>query len=188
PAFIARIGAIHSVLKLLRITVGLFLLSVPFAFLFYMLVSGGLIRPQFVEGTTLWEYVKAVVVPSLTAAENILTIRPIVNGWNLMLAGLAGAAFVVRHLFMIPFEQAEHWAKTKMLKSRQVRGSVGMGGAGNEQAVQNRLALLREYSDAQSKLYAGKQHLAFFSVDIVGSTQMKKGEDKLVVEHAFVEY
>ena len=188
PAFLARVGAIYRVLKLVRIVIGLFLLSVPFAFLFYMMVSGGLIRPQFVEGTTAWEYIKMIVVPSLTAAENILTVRPIVNGWNLMLAGLAGVAFVLRHIVMIPFEQAEHWAKTKMLKSRQARGGSAMREAGTEQAVQNRLALLREYSEAQNKLYAGKQHLAFFSVDVVGSTQMKKGEDKLVVEHAFVEY
>ncbi len=188
PAFLAQIGIIYRILKGVRMAIGLFLLSIPFAFLFYMMVSGGLIRPQFVEGTQVWEYIKMIVVPSLTAAENILTIRPIVNGWNLMLAGLAGVAFVLRHIIMIPFEQAEHWAKTKMLKSRQARGGSAIREAGGEAAVQNRLALLREYSDAQNKLFAGKQHLAFFSVDVVGSTQMKKGEDKLVVEHAFVEY
>jgi serine/threonine protein kinase/class 3 adenylate cyclase len=189
PLFLARIGSIYRVLKMLRVVLGLFLLSVPFAFLFYMLVSAGLIRPQFVNNTTFWDYIQMLVVPVLAKAEEILTIRPIVNGWNLMLAGLAGVAFVLRHIVMIPFEQAEHWAKTKMLKSRQVRGSAGFASsAAPEQAVQNRLALLREYSEAQNKLYAGKQHLAFFSVDIVNSTQMKKGEDKLVVEHAFVEY
>jgi class 3 adenylate cyclase len=75
-----------------------------------------------------------------------------------------------------------------MLKSKQVRGGGFGGGPVPEAAVQNRLALLREYSDAQNKLFAGKQHLAFFSIDVVNSTQMKKGEDKLVVEHAFVEY
>jgi serine/threonine protein kinase/class 3 adenylate cyclase len=188
PAILKNIGTIHRVLKMVRIAIGLFTLSIPFSFLLYMLVSGGLIRPQFVEGTTIWEYIKMIVVPSLTAAENILTVRPIVNGWNLMLAGLAGVGFVVRHIVMLPFEQAEHWAKTRMLKARSVQSGSSTRGAAPEQAVQNRLALLREYSESQNRLYAGKQHLAFLSVDIVGSTKMKQGEDKLVVEHAFVEY
>jgi class 3 adenylate cyclase len=119
----------------------------------------------------------------------MLTVRPVINGWNLMLAGLAGISFVVRHLVMLPFEQAEHWAKTRMLK---VKTGTIEGGSSNAirpgDAAQNRLSLLREYSETQTKLSQGKQHLAFLSIDVVSSTKMKQGEDKLVVEHAFAEY
>src|SRR6185436_11736072 len=94
----ANIKPIFYALKTLRIAVAIFSITVPLAFVLYLLVSGGLVRPQFVEGSFFWGYVKALVIPALATAENVLTIRPIVNGWNLMLAGLAGIAFVVRHL------------------------------------------------------------------------------------------
>jgi class 3 adenylate cyclase len=55
-------------------------------------------------------------------------------------------------------------------------------------AVADRLSLLRQYSEAQKVLSKGQRHLAFLSVDVVGSTSMKRNEDKLLIEHAFVEY
>ncbi len=184
-----NIKPIYHALKALKIGLAILTLTVPLSFLAYMLVSGGLVRPQFVEGTRLWSYVQAIVLPTLAAAENMLTVRPVINGWNLMLAGLAGISFVLRHLVMLPFEQAEHWAKTRMLKAKT--GTID-GGSSNAirpgDAAQNRLSLLREYSETQNKLSQGKQHLAFLSIDVVSSTKMKQGEDKLVVEHAFAEY
>jgi serine/threonine protein kinase/class 3 adenylate cyclase len=186
----ANIKPIYYALKGLRIGFALFTLTVPLGFFLYMMVSGGLIRPQFVEGTALWTYVKAIVMPALTAAENMLTVRPVWNGWNLLLAGLGGIAFVVRHLVMLPFEQAEHWAKTRMLKKKtpDARDPSSRSVKPGSDASQNRLSLLREYSEAQDRMAAGKQHLAFLSVDVVSAAKMKQGEDKMVVEHAFAEY
>jgi serine/threonine protein kinase len=188
PAITANIKKIHLALKALRVTVALLTLSVPLSFVLYLLVSGGLVRPQFVEGTTLWEYIKALVVPSLAAAENILTIRPVVNGWNLMLAGLAVVAFVVRHLVMMPLEQAEHWAKTRMLRAQGNAGGPTSNTLKTAETAQDRLSVLREYSESQNRLSQGKQRLAFLSIEIVSLVKMKQGEDNLVVEHALAEY
>src|SRR3954468_14949814 len=79
----------YNALKAFRVTCSIATLTVPLAFLFYFTVSGGLIRPQVVEGTFIMNYVKFMVEPVLRVAENIFTFRMVVNGWNLMLLGLA---------------------------------------------------------------------------------------------------
>ncbi|HLY62521.1 MAG TPA: hypothetical protein VKV95_17405 [Terriglobia bacterium] len=48
--------------------------------------------------------------------------------------------------------------------------------------------LLRELAKVKKRLEKTKQKLAFLSVDIVGSTRMKVGQDPLVLEHLFREY
>ena len=48
--------------------------------------------------------------------------------------------------------------------------------------------MLREYAEAKKALFQEKRRLAFLSIGVVGASQMKAGEDKLVVEHAFSEY
>jgi class 3 adenylate cyclase len=48
--------------------------------------------------------------------------------------------------------------------------------------------MLREYAEAKKFLFQEKRHLSFLAIDVVGSTKMKIGEDKLVIEHAFAEY
>lgn len=49
-------------------------------------------------------------------------------------------------------------------------------------------SLLREYAQAKRILGEAKRQMAFLSIDVVGSTKMKLGEDKIVIEHAFSEY
>lgn len=48
--------------------------------------------------------------------------------------------------------------------------------------------LLREFSKAKQRLEKTKQRLAFLSVDIVGSTRIKVGQDRLLSERLFREY
>jgi class 3 adenylate cyclase len=48
--------------------------------------------------------------------------------------------------------------------------------------------LLRELAKVKKRLEKTKQKLAFLSVDIVGSTRMKVGQDPLILEHLFREY
>ena len=56
-------------------------------------------------------------------------------------------------------------------------------------APQNtRMSLLRDYAASKQLLSKDKKDLAFLSVDVVGSTKMKIGEDKFAIEHAFAEY
>jgi class 3 adenylate cyclase len=130
--------------------------------------------------------VKWIVLPILALAEDIFTIRPVVNGWNFMLAGLGVVAFGVRQLVLLPADKLEHWAKTRAVQSKP--GAKAPVGSVQERVTNQRLAMLREYSEAQKFLHQGKRHLAFLSIDVIGSTKMKIGEDKLVIEHAFTEY
>ncbi len=48
--------------------------------------------------------------------------------------------------------------------------------------------LLRELAKVKKRLEKTKQKLAFLSVDIVGSTRIKIGQDPLILEHLFREY
>jgi serine/threonine protein kinase/class 3 adenylate cyclase len=161
--------------------------TVPVAFIFYFLVSGGMIRPQVVEGTFIMAYAKALVEPVLRVSESVFTFRMVVNGWNLMLVALTVVAFVLRQLVMLPFVKAENWAKTKVVKAKAA-APVAVSITSMERASSHRLTMLREYAEAKKFLFQEKRHLAFLSIDVVGSTKMKIGEDKLAIEHAFAEY
>ncbi|HUQ49690.1 MAG TPA: protein kinase [Terriglobales bacterium] len=187
PGNLAKTKMIFNVVRSARWTVSVLTLTVPLSFFLYFIVSGGLVRAQIVEGTALWGYVKGIVLPVLTLAEDVFTVRPVVNGWNFMLAGLGLVAFGVRHLVLLPVDKAEHWAKTQMVRSK-ASGGKNAAVTVQERVSNQRLAMLRDYSEAQQILHQGKRHLAFLSIDVVGSTKMKIGEDKLVVEHAFSEY
>jgi len=179
--------ATYYALKTLRMVVYFSTLTIPLAFIFYFLVSGGLIRPQIVEGTFLMAYVKAVTEPVLRAAESVFTFRMVSDGWNFMLLGLTVVAFVIRQLFLLPFVKAENWAKTKVVRAKAA-APMAVAISTTERGSSHRLAMLREYSEAKKFLFQEKRHLAFLSIDVVGSTKMKIGEDKLAIEHAFAEY
>lgn len=174
-------------LRSFRQAMWLVTLTVPFSFIFYFLISGGVIRPQVVEGTFVMNYARALVEPVLRLAESIFTFRMVVNGWNFMLLLLTVVAFVLRQLVLLPIEKAEHWAKTKVVRAKAA-APVAVAITSTERASTHRLAMLREYAEAKKFLFQEKRKLAFLSIDVVGSTKMKIGEDKLVIEHAFAEY
>lgn len=183
-----QLKKVYWTLKGIRIAIGLVTLLVPAAMFFYMVVGAGVIRTQFVDGTTLWNATQAIVVPVLTLAEKVFTFRPVVNGWNLMLLGLAAVAIVVRQMLLIPFDRAEHWARTRWVKATTKAQGRSATAATPTAAVNDRLTLLRQYSEAQKHLSKGQRHLAFLSIDVVGSTAMKRDEDRFLIEHAFAEY
>lgn len=177
----------YYALKTLRLAVYFATLAVPLSFIVYFLVSGGVIRPQVVEGTAVMAFVKVIVEPVLRFAEGIFTFRTVVSGWNFMLLGLFFVAMVLRQLVLLPVEKLEHWAKTKVVRAKAA-APVAVTIAPTERASSHRLSMLREYSEAKKFLFQEKRKLAFLSIDVVGSTKMKIGEDKLVIEHAFAEY
>lgn len=59
--------------------------------------------------------------------------------------------------------------------------------AADRQAASRRVAV-RTYADAQAVLQSSRIELTFLSLDIVGSTKMKLGEDSVLVEQAFADY
>jgi class 3 adenylate cyclase len=54
-------------------------------------------------------------------------------------------------------------------------------------AIERRLAVA-SYTEAKTLLQASQQELTFVSLDIVGSTVLKQGEDPYVVEQCFADY
>ena len=172
-----------------RILFSILTLTAPLSYLMIFIIGGGLIRAQVVEGTWLMNYMQAVVTPALSLVDRIFTFRMVSGGWNFMLLVLAVAAFIVRHLIMLPAEAAEHWAKSRLLKARaSAPQTASMSVSERGGSSGSRLALLREYAETKRVLSQEKKPLAFLSIDVVGSTQMKRGEDRLTVEHAFVEF
>jgi class 3 adenylate cyclase len=188
PVAPEKLRSVYLSLKTLRILVSIATMVLPLAMFFYMVVGAGVIRNQIVEGTSIWSLTKTMVLPFLTFAENVFTFRPVVNGWNFMLLGLGAAALVARQIVLLPFDRAEHWARTRWVKATTKQQGKSMTTTAAPTAVADRLSLLRQYSEAQKTLSKGQRHLAFLSVDVVGSTAMKRNEDKLLIEHAFVEY
>jgi len=54
--------------------------------------------------------------------------------------------------------------------------------------AKSRAELLKLFAETKKKLDAMGRDLAFLSIDVIGSTDMKVGEDKALVEHDFMAY
>jgi class 3 adenylate cyclase len=182
---LAQAKALYAGTKTIRIAVSIFSAAIPLSFFFVLALTGGLIKPQAVESVT--GIAQAIVNPALSVVDSLFTFRLVYNGWNFMLAMLGVLAIGLRHALLIPFEKAENWAKTRVVRA-QSRGPKAVAITVQERGSNHRLAMLREYAEAQKFLHQEKRKLAFLSIDVVGSTKMKVGEDKLVIEHAFTEY
>ena len=185
---VASLKGTYYAIRIARIAFSILTLTVPLSYLLMFIIGGGLIRSQVIEGTMLMRYMQAVVTPALSLVDRIFTFRMVSNGWNFMLLILAVAAFVARHLIMLPAEAGEHWAKSRLLKARASAPQTAAMSVSDRSGSGSRLALLRKYNESKKVLFQEKKPLAFMSIDVVGSTQMKRGEDKLTVEHAFVEF
>jgi len=187
PPVAASAKAVYYAVRAFSIILSIAALTVPLSFLLYFVISGGLIRPQVVEGTALMRFVTAVVAPALRLSESVFSFRTVYQGWNFVLLGFAVLGFVARQLVLLPVEKVEHWAKSRVVRAKTA-APVAITVASTERRSGDRLAMLREYAEAKKALFQEKRRFAFLSIGVVGASQMKAGEDKLVVEHAFSEY
>lgn len=182
---------VYYIFRTARWTFSLLALTVPLSYLTYFLLGGGVIRIEMLQGTFVFRYIEAITIPSLAATNKLIAFRPVVDGWNLMLIVLMVATLLLRQLLMVPIDRSEHWARAKFAPSKNP-SAAGSDAAvvfsAEERGATHRLNKLREYAKAKQFLYQEEQHLAFLSIDVVGSTKMKLGEDKLAIEHAFAEY
>jgi class 3 adenylate cyclase len=176
--------------RIFRYIFSLSTLTVPLSFIGLFVVGGGLIRPEILEGSRIFAYMQAVCTPALQFAEKIFNFRTVSHGWNYLLLGIAVVTFFLRQFLMIPVEMLESYVKNKFVHQTVVEApKIDIKEAGVATAANSsRLAMLREYTEARKFLFSEKRHLAFLSIDVIGSTKMKIGEDKLAIEHAFAEY
>jgi serine/threonine protein kinase/class 3 adenylate cyclase len=185
PPKIGKTG--YYAIRAIRMAIGLATWTIPLSFIFFFALKGGIIRPQLVQGTAILNFATAVVTPAVALWDRVFTFNAVVNGWDIVLLVFAGIAFGIRRLALLPFERVELWAKSQFVRT-QLEGPKELNLEGGSRDEVNRLDLLREYAEAQKVLFKEKRKLAFLSIDVVGSTKMKIGEDKLVIEHAFAEY
>lgn len=99
---------------------------------------------------------------------------------------------VILTLSTIVYSILDRWdAKLAQRQAKPRTGRDAMGvavEAGETDDKSQRTRLLEQVAQAKKALTQMQKPLAFLSIDVVGSTRMKTGEDKLLVEHAFVEY
>src|SRR5512141_732141 len=110
----------YYALRTLRWTVSLLALTVPLCYLVYFLIGGGIVRSELVQGTLTFRYVEAIVASSLAMTNKLFAFRPVVEGWNFMLLGLMVGTLLLRQVVMLPFDRAEHWAKSKFAPSKKM--------------------------------------------------------------------
>jgi class 3 adenylate cyclase len=180
------LGTTYRLIKTFRIALSILTMLVALSYFFYMLIGANILRPEIVEGTTVWKWVLAIVVPSLTLCEKIFAFHAVVGGWNLLLAGLGVAALLARYLILMPIEHVEFKAKAKYIKAKGTTSSSSVAPSASRNA-DDRLTLLRQYSDGQRGSVTGTR-MAVLSIDIIGWTRMIAQEDPLVAEHAHAEY
>jgi class 3 adenylate cyclase len=170
-----------------RYAISIALLAIPAAFFGYFIINGGLIKAEVVEGTTVLTVIRAIVVPVLGSLHSVLNINTKVEGWDFVAFICGVAAIIIRHLIVAFIQRFEGKIKYRVLEIERIT-SAARGLVVTDKAASDRLGMLREYAEAKKILFREKRRLAFLAVDVVGSTKMKVGEDKLTIEHAFAEY
>ncbi len=177
----------YQCIRVLRIAISVATLIVCLAFAAAFFTSSGAVDPQVVLDSPFAFLFTSIVTPVTGLTQRALHFRTIYEGWNFLFIGLAGIGFVVRQRIMIEADKLERWAKSQAVPRTGVKGA-----AVNLQELapptSSRMNMLRDYTEARTFLSREKRPLSFLSIDVVGSTKMKAGEDKLVIEHAFAEY
>lgn len=82
--------------------------------------------------------------------------------------------------FQQTYKSAEEKEKLAKLENKMEEIELARG--------RNRHELLKEFIELKRELEKIGRDLAFLSIDVVGSTEMKIGEDSTVIEHDFNEY
>jgi class 3 adenylate cyclase len=178
---------LHFGVRLARVVISVGTLVVCLAFAAAFLASSDVIDPKFLLGSPFAFLFTSVVAPLTGAVERVLKIRTVYGGWNFSFLAIAAIGMVLRQWVMIEVDRVERWAKQKVVAQVQVRAAaVDMRQVAPPPS--SRMTMLRGYTEARQYLSKDKKSLAFLSIDVVGSTKMKAGEDKLVIEHAFSEY
>ncbi len=178
---------LYSCVRTARFAISAATLIVCLAFLAAFLASSNIIDPKILLDSPLAFLFTSIVGPLTGALESVLKIRTVYGGWNFAFIGLAAVGLVLRQWVMIQVDKVDRWAKRKTTVQTQVK-SAAIDVRQVAPPPSSRMTMLRDYTEARQYLSKDKRSLAFLSIDVVGSTKMKVGEDKLVIEHAFSEY
>ncbi|OFV98673.1 MAG: hypothetical protein A3F68_03645 [Acidobacteria bacterium RIFCSPLOWO2_12_FULL_54_10] len=125
--------------------------------------------------------------PLVALATGFIDINLTFQRFNVLILILALAIYFVKMFTSGRMEWMEGEIRRPMMpKLPSSSAAAASAAAGAQRAT--RMTLLREYAVAKQILSSVKKDLAFLAIDVIGSTKMKVGEDKLAIEHAFAEY
>jgi serine/threonine protein kinase/class 3 adenylate cyclase len=165
-----------------KIALSLGLLSVPLAFLSAFFISGGIIKPEVVQGTKFLTVVSAIVEPALGWAQRVFNFNYQVQGWNFVTLGFCVVAFIVRHLILVWFSRVDNAAKNKMVAYQTALASSPKALA--DRASGHRLQMMREAAGSASD----RRRLAFLAAEITGLDERRQNEDANTLARCLGEY
>jgi len=179
---------VRSVRRLFSIAAGAYVLALLFVFAMPLLKAERIASMSFVQ------YIRQAVDPLLAYVMDMVSFPHTVGKFDLLPLGLAIVAYILTQVISGRLQSLEAWIEKPLIASSSVSmqamaGAMQSQAAGSGGAVDaSRMSLLRQYAAAKRVLGEAKRQMAFLSIDVVGSTKMKVGEDQLVIEHAFSEY
>ncbi|MBI4442552.1 MAG: protein kinase [Acidobacteria bacterium] len=181
-----RLGACFALKitrKVLTLAAGLFTLACIALFIL------SVFKPEVVANVPGIPWLHLAVDPVLNAVAGLVNFNFRYNELDFLLLALALATYILQAVVTWPLERLELWIREPLVSRQTTRGSVvyqATDTSGISQAT--RMSLLREYAASKRMLSDVKKEMAFLAIDVVGSTKMKIGEEKLSIEHAFAEY
>ena len=125
--------------------------------------------------------------PAVNYLTSVLAFKTIYLNFNFLFVGLAIAVWILQLAITAPLG----WLESRIYDPLQLRGkntNILQSPSGPVASYGTRTSLLREYAASKRLLSDVKREMAFLALDVVGSTKMKIGEDKISIEHAFSEY
>jgi len=177
------------VLKVIRKAAGW--LGGLYAFACIALFAMSLLTPEqlrSLEGVVPW--LRGFLSPALDFAGSLLPF-PLVFGETDFLPLVLGVAVYITQLALCTGLERLEGALHKIIERKTPAAAAAIQLPQQRlitPASASRMSLLREYAVAKRMLSEAQREMAFLSVDVVGSTKMKLGEDKITIEHAFAEY
>jgi class 3 adenylate cyclase len=182
-------------------------------FLVGIFALDSLINSPFVNSVrlsqiTVFHYVILISEPVVTWLKSVIRVATTFHDFDLLPLFVAVALYFVMNFAKVRglqlIAKLETQDKIQRLKSVRTKtqsadglsfsststdkaGRGLLGGLGFKQEDE-RDKLLRELAEVKKRLEKSKQRLAFLSVDIVGSTRIKIGQDPLATEQLFREY
>jgi len=173
--------------RIFSLAAGAYILSLLFIFCTPLLKAERLADFAFVQ------WIHRAVDPLLTFVIELVSFDFSAGKFNFLPAGLAVVVYILQQIISGRLLSLEAWIEKPLLEGTKGGSLHAVAGAlqaaGTTGALDaSRMSLLRQYAAAKKVLGEARRNMAFLSIDVAGSTRMKSGEDKLVIEHAFSEY
>ncbi len=152
--------------------------------LFFLLPLG----VPYLENAETYEYVRGLLAIDREYMNFVRDLLPVkVSDPDIVRGIIVVLAFVVSRVFS---RLRRHFAAAANIYAGTTDAAAGAGTAGTVIAggVKSRAALLEIMAETKKKLETMQRELAFLSIDVVGSTDMKVGEEKTKIEVDFREY